>query len=159
MIMRLFFAILSISVLIACQPKDVRPGMWLNGDLVTQPVSGWSFTDEIEEIFIETNPWYGIPHSTTIWCVAFEGDLYIGSYGQEKKTWEDNLAQDPRARLAISGKLYKVMVRRVTDQQLTEKLDMAYQKKYDMVEVFGNETPEWWFYSVEQRIDPPSVRQ
>ena len=51
------------------------------------------------------------------------------------------------------------MVRRVTDQQLTEKLDMAYQKKYDMVEVFGNETPEWWFYSVEQRIDPPSVRQ
>ncbi len=142
--------ILVILVLTACQPRDVRPGLWLDGDVVTQSIDNWEFTTRIEEIFIETRPWYGIAHSTTIWCVALKGDLYIGSYGQEKKTWEENLVQDPGARLGIDGKLYDVVITPVTDTGLTAKLDLAYNKKYDMAEVFGNELPVWWFYRVDQ---------
>jgi hypothetical protein len=41
-------------------------------------------------------------------------------------------------------------VTQVTDQSLTAELDQAYNAKYDMAEVFGNEIPAWWFYRVEQ---------
>lgn len=143
--------VFTILVLSACQPRDVRPGLWLDGDVVTQSVHNWEFTSEVEEIFIETNPWYGIAHSTTIWCVALEADLYIGSYGPEKKTWEQNLMQDPEARLGIDGRLYNVVITPVTDKELAANLDLAYNKKYDMVEVFGNEIPPWWFYRVDQQ--------
>ncbi|HIG43483.1 MAG: DUF2255 family protein [bacterium] len=150
-IVRLSWCVFLLLMSLACQPRDVQPGLWLSGDEVNQQIDDWGFTDEIEEIYVETKPWYGIPHSTTIWCVVFAGELYIGSYGVEKKAWENNLAQDPEARLGISGKLYKVAVSRVTDKEIAENLNIAYNRKYDMEEVFGNEVPEWWFYLVEQQ--------
>jgi hypothetical protein len=82
--------------------------------------------------------------------VAFQGSLFIGSYGEEKKRWEVNLQADPQARLKINDRLYDVVVTQVTDQSLTAELDQAYNAKYDMAEVFGNEIPAWWFYRVEQ---------
>jgi len=150
-VMRSVFVVFTIAVLCACQPADESPGLWLNGDVVAQPVDNWQFAAEIEEIFVETSPWYGIAHSTTIWSVVSEGKLFIGSYGEEKKTWENNLAQDSEARLGISDKLYEVVITPVTDKQLTADLDLAYIQKYDMAAVFGSETPVWWFYHVEQR--------
>lgn len=141
----------SLLILSACQPSDVRPGLWLSGDVVRQQVNDWTFTNEIEEIFVETSPWYGIPHSTTIWCVVFAGNLYIGSYGDDKKTWENNLARTPEARLGINGELYEVIIAQVTDKELTADVDSAYKEKYDMVAVFGDDIPEWWFYQVQQR--------
>ena len=149
--MRYSFFIISLALLTACQPSDVRPGLWLRGDVVTQPVSDWGFATDVDEIFIETSPWYAIAHSTTIWSVVVDGDIYIGSYGQEKKRWEQNVLQDPDATLSISGKLYKVVVIPVTDTTLTASLDLAYNNKYDMAEVFGSVTPVWWFYRVSQR--------
>jgi hypothetical protein len=129
---------------VGCQPKDVVPGMWIRGDLVEERVDDWGFTQEIEEIFIEKRAWYRIPHSTTI--------LYIGSYGDQKKTWEKNVARSPEARLAIEGKIYEVTVTPVTDRALIDALHAAYTQKYDMAEVFGDDLPEWWYYRVEQRI-------
>ncbi len=53
-------ALIVVGVVIAClvialvtlrivglDPKDRRPGLWLTGELVTQPVTDWSFTDKI----------------------------------------------------------------------------------------------------------------
>jgi hypothetical protein len=137
----------------ACQPKDETPGVWLRGEVASEEVVDWRFTNEVQEIFVETRPWYGVPHSTTIWCVELDGALYIGSYGDEKKAWEKNVARDPSARLAISGKLHEVTVEPVTAPALTEALDAAYAQKYDMVEVFGDEVPEWWYYRAARRFD------
>ncbi len=137
---------------VGCQPKDVRPGLWLSGDLVEERVDDWGFTQKIEEIFIETRAWYGIPHSTTIWCGERSGELYIGSYGDQKKTWEKNVARNPEARLAIAGKIYAVTVTPVTDRALIAALHATYTQKYDMAEVFGDDLPEWWYYRIEQRI-------
>ena len=146
-------AVLTIAVWCAgCQPKDVVPGTWIRGDRVEEKVDDWGFTREIEEIFIETRAWYRIPHSTTIWCAEHSGKLYIGSYGDQKKTWEKNVARNPEARLAIAGKIYEVTVTPVTDRALVEALHAAYTQKYDMAEVFGDDLPEWWYYRVEQRI-------
>ncbi len=136
---------------IACQPKGVRPGLWVPGEAVEERVEDWSFTDDIEEIFIETRPWYGVPHSTTIWCVDLNGKLYIGSSGDKKKAWERNIARNPEARLAIQGKIYEVRVVPVIERDRIEALDAAYTQKYDMVEVFGEEVPDWRYYHVAQR--------
>jgi hypothetical protein len=138
-------------VSLGCQPKDETPGLWLRGESVAQQADGWGCTDGIEEVFIETRPWYGIPHSTTIWCVELEGELYIGSYGDEKKAWEKNVARNPQAKLAIAGKLHEVTVAPVAERRQIEVLDGAYTQKYDMAAVFGDELPEWWYYHVARR--------
>lgn len=142
------FLIAMAILLGACQPADVRPGFWLSGELVKPPPTDWLFIEDIEEIFIETNTWYLAPHSTTIWCVVFANRLYVGSYGDEKKTWENNVANDPEARLGVSGKLYQVLVTPVTDEELSKNIAVSYNNKYDMQEVFGDEIPGWWFYQV-----------
>jgi hypothetical protein len=153
--------ILGLALLTAwsCQPKDERPGFGLRGPRASEPVRDWRFTDEIEEIAVQTRTWYGLPHSTTIWCAQIDGDLYVGSYGWEedkekdKKFWERNAARNPAARLRIDGVLYDVTVTPVDDPQLALALDLAYTSKYDMADVFGENLPDWWYYRVELR-DP-----
>jgi hypothetical protein len=142
-------AILAVAAIaLGCQPEDERPGLWLSGEVVPEPVADWSFTREIDEILIETRPWYRIAHSTTIWCVELGGELYVGSYGDEKKTWEKNIESDPGAELAIEGRLYPVTLTPVTAPTRNQALDAAYAQKYDMAEVFGDELPDWWYYQV-----------
>ena len=136
---------------VACQPQDEQPGLWLDGDEVVEAPADWRFTEEIEEIFIETRPWYGLPHSTTIWCVELDGALYIGSYGPDEKAWETAVASDPKARLEIKDRLYPVEIRRIQDPDLTQAVNQRYFEKYDMEEVFGEDVPEWWFYRVTPR--------
>jgi hypothetical protein len=145
---RYLAALVAAVAVLGCQPEDETPGLWLRGEVALERVDDWRFTNDIEEIFVETRPWYGIPHSTTIWCVELGGSLYIGSYGDEKKAWEKNLARDPRVKLAISGKLYEVTLAPVTEPSQAEALDAAYAQKYDMAEVFGDVIPEWWYYHV-----------
>ena len=150
LLVRIGFLIGVASALAACEPSDVRPGLWLKGEEVTASVESWEFAAETDEIFIETNPWYGIPHSTTIWSVVVDSNIYIGSYGLDKKVWEKNLVGNANARLGISGKLYRVIASKIDDEKLSTSLSLAYDSKYDMAEVFGEEIPVWWFYSIKQ---------
>lgn len=145
-------ALVGIFALAACQPKDTRPGVWLRGDEARQPVQDWRFTDDVEEIFIETRTWYGIRHSTTIWCAELDGTLYIGSYDDDEKYWERNVERNPDARLGIEGKLYDVTVTPVSSESLQEALDERYAAKYDMVAVFGEDVPPWRYYQVALRL-------
>jgi hypothetical protein len=134
-----------------CQPRDERPGLWVRGDVVREPVADWGFTDDVEEVFIETRPWYRIPHSTTIWCVALDGALYVGTDVEEERAWSTNLERNGEARIAISGRVYEVRATRVRDAARTGSLDAAYGRKYDMAEVYGEEIPEWFYYRLDQR--------
>ena len=151
LVRRRLAALAAVVTCAACQPQDETPGLWLRGEIVEERVGDWSFSEDIEEIFIETRPWYGLPHSTTIWCAAIDGELYIGSYGDQKKAWEENVARNAEAKLNIAGKLYEVTVVPVTDPDRVEALDGAYAQKYDLAEVFGEELPGWWYYHVTQR--------
>jgi hypothetical protein len=155
LLVRIGFLIGVASALAACEPSDVRPGLWLKGEQVTASVMSWEFAAETDEIFIETDPWYGIPHSTTIWSVVVDDNIYIGSYGLDYgldiKAWEKNLVENANARLGITGKLYNVVVSKIDDERLGARLSQAYNSKYDMAEVFGEEIPKWWFYSIKQR--------
>ena len=141
---------------LGCQPKDVRPGLWLSGDLIETDINDWSFTNEFEEIFIQTSTWYLLPHSTTIWGAEMGRGFFIGSYGygegdEDKKHWENNIARNPEARIRIDGKLYDVTVEPVTSKRLSVQLETRYNEKYDMEDTFGEDLPKWWFYRVTQR--------
>ena len=105
--------LMSAALLCACEPKDRRPGLWLSGDVVTEPVSDWSFTDAVPEIFVETRTWYGVPHSVTTVCAADGERLYVpslyreGGEFPEKRFWNRNVVRDPRVRLSIDGRIYE----------------------------------------------------
>ena len=117
---------------------------------MTSPVDSWEFTDGVEEVFIETRPWYVVAHSTTIWCVYLNGDLYVGSYGADRKAWETHVSRDPNARLSINGSIYEVAVGKLENPGKSREVRAAFDRKYDMEGVFGTDIPEWRFYRVVQ---------
>ena len=55
----LFLSILASPI--ACSPQDERPGLWVSGQVVE--AGDFGCTPEVEEIYIETRPWYLLPHS------------------------------------------------------------------------------------------------
>ena len=148
---RIALLALAVSVSTCRQPQDVKPGFRLNGEVVDYIVDDWTFTDDIQEIFIQTKTWYVLPHSTTIWCAEMNGELYIGAYGNEVKGWETNVARNSDARLRIDGKLYDVTVTPITSVQATAEIDVEYNAKYDMERTFGENVPKWRYYGVSQR--------
>ncbi len=117
-------------------PHGRMPGLWLNGELVTTPVTDWSFTDQIQNVQLQTNTWYGIPHSVNINCVSYQGQLYLDSFYAAGLTyphgrnWNENIARDPRVRIRIGKKLYDRTLVLVTDPGLKEAVDDLKLKKY-----------------------------
>ncbi len=93
-------------------PKDRRPGLGLSGDVVNEPINDWSFSDEYQQIYLETQTWYLIPHSVTTVCAGLGEKLYVPSiyYGGGEwpdKYWNSNVSSDPRVRLEMGGKIYE----------------------------------------------------
>jgi hypothetical protein len=107
------FLVAGLVLLGACEPQDRTPGQWLSGDVVAEPVTDWAFTRDHQEVFLETNTWYGVPHSVTVVMVEQGGAIYIPSIYMEEATWPDgkfwnrNVASDPNVRLKIGDKIYE----------------------------------------------------
>jgi len=120
---------------IGFEPRDRRPGFWVTGELVTTPVTDWSFTDQFEEIYVETRTWYFIPHSVTTFCAAYNDQLYLTStYSQggefPGRFWNRNVVRDPRVRLKIGNQLFDRKLLLVTDKAEKEAVLLSKMKKY-----------------------------
>ena len=119
-----------------CPPTDRSlscrvPGLWIKGEPVTAPVADWSYTNQIPEIKIQTQTPYLLPHSVTIWCAVYNGNLYVTSYrGRE---WVENIIRDPRVRLKIADKVF--------DRTLSVVDDPA--EKAAVLEAKGKKYPQW----------------
>lgn len=116
-------------------PADRRPGLRLQGEVVEEPVSDWSFSDAHPEIHLETRTWYGIPHSVTTVCAAVGDDLYVPSLYYEGgawpgKFWNRNVAADPRVRVEIGDRLYEREARVVEDPEERRRALEALAAKY-----------------------------
>jgi hypothetical protein len=118
------------------EPNGRRPGLWLKGDLVTAPVSDWSFTDKIQNVKIQTNTWYLLPHSVTINCVSYTGQLYLDSFYAagltypHGRSWNEDIARDPHVRIKIGNQLYDRTLALVTDPAEQEAVNNAKFRKY-----------------------------
>ena len=122
--------------LLGYEPSDLRPGLWLTGDRVAEPVTDWSFTEDHQEIFVQTRTPYLIPHSVTTYCTFYEGDLYLfsayyqGGVFPDERGWNRNVMRDPRVRLKIGDRLFDQTVSHVADAETREAVHASAVAKY-----------------------------
>ena len=148
----------------ACDPQDRRPGLWLRGEVVDTPVSDWSFTNTIGEIFVETRTWYLVPHSVTTVCVAQDGMLYVpsvyleGGEFPDARAWNRNVVRDPRVRLEIDDRIYERKAVLVEDATEWDAVFAAFGRKSEFWKGLGEkpeaERPRIVFFRMEPRDDP-----
>ena len=123
------------------EPRERTPGLWLKGNLVTTPVTDWSFTDQVSQVEVQTRSRFLIPHSVTTYCVALNGQLYLDSFyppGVEYphgRTWNENVARDPHVRLKIGSNLYDVTLVHDTDPADKAAVLQLVAKKYPQLKI------------------------
>ncbi|MEQ9070835.1 MAG: hypothetical protein RLO18_29130, partial [Gimesia chilikensis] len=117
-------------------PQDQRPGLWLSGNPIDNPVSNWSFTDDVTEIFVQTRTPYFIPHSVTAYCTVYNGDLYLfsayyeGGDFPDTRSWNRNVIRDPRVRLKLGEGLYDVTLQHISDDSIRIPVIRSFEAKY-----------------------------
>lgn len=123
-------------------PHARTPGLWLKGNVVTTPVTDWSFTDKIPVVQIQTETSYMLPHSVNINCLNYNGQLYLVSVypAGTAHTWNDNVIRDPHVRLKIGDDIYDRTVSLVTDPAEQEGVLQARNNKYPQLKVPPNST-------------------
>lgn len=118
-------------LLVACEPSDRRPGLWLTGDAAAFP-DNWAFTSAYPEIFVQVKTPYFLPHSVTIWCVALGEKLVIGARNPDDKNWPGWMAKSPAVTLKVGDKLYQGEAERVNDAAEIAEIKAAYAVKYQL---------------------------
>jgi hypothetical protein len=123
-------------------PHARTPGLWLRGNVVTTPITDWSFTDKIPVVQLQTVTWYLLPHSVNINCLNYNGQLYLVSVypAGTAHTWNDNVIRDPHVRLKIGDQIYDRTVSLVTDPAEQEAVLQARHNKYPELKVPPNST-------------------
>jgi len=101
-------------------PRDY-PGLWLSGQVVTTPVTDWSFATKYRTDKVQTRTWFLIPHSVTTGFIIYNGQLYLTSMFPavmpfpQGKMWVSDVMRDPHVRLKFGDKLYDCILSPVTD--------------------------------------------
>jgi hypothetical protein len=130
-------------------------GFWLTGDVVTTPVTDWSFTDSIPNIQIQTHTWYLLPHVLTTDIARVGEQLYLFSEyfapapGKpdtredfpEARFWNRMVVRDPRIHVKIGNQLFDMRAYPLTDPTEIEVARKAFLSKYDDVRR-GEAAPE-----------------
>ena len=109
-------------------PMGPIPGGTLEGPEAGWP-EDWKFTDEIENILLETNP--EDPYSVTLWGVAVEEHFYVAGASSDS-TWVAHILRQSDVRLAVNDMLYAGRAIRVTDAQELRAVGDAYTAKYEI---------------------------
>jgi hypothetical protein len=119
-------------------------GFRLSGDLVTTPVTDWSFIDGIQNIQVETRTWYLLPHFVRT-DIARSGDqLYLFSeyfapragqpdYRDEfpnARFWNRMVVRDPRVRVKIGDRLFEMRAYPLKDPNEVAIARQAFLDKY-----------------------------
>jgi len=94
--------VLVLTTALACGgPLLIFPGGELSGEVVSEPVTDWSFLTE-DVIDLETRP--ADPYSVQLNYIGRDGKLYIDP--AEGRRWLEFIRADPRVRARFSGKIY-----------------------------------------------------
>ena len=84
-------------------PFFIIPGGELSGDVVSKPVSDWSFVSD-SFVDVETRP--SDPYSIELNYQVTDGKLYIDP--AEGRKWLDHIRANPKLRVRFSDKIYLV---------------------------------------------------
>lgn len=139
-------AILFILLLSACEPSDRTPGAWLSGDVVTDTIADWSFSNQHQEVFLQTHPWYGIPFSVTVVAATTGDKLFVPSIYSEpaefpgSKYWNGVIQKNPEVTIKIGDKLYPRSAHLITGDAEFELAFQALADKYEFWRSIKNGT-------------------
>ena len=121
--------LLSMSLLCACSgPIGPIPGGKLQGTPTPWP-DDWNFSDEVENILLETNP--DDPYSVTVWCVTQANNLYVAAASEESR-WVQNMRNNPKVLVNIDGQLFTGIARDVSNNEEIRQVIQAYLSKYEI---------------------------
>jgi hypothetical protein len=122
-------------------------GALVAGELVTQPVTDWSFVKDVPEIELQL---VSQNRSRTVWILEQGGEAFIpcSTSFPPGKTWYRLAAQDGRAILRIQGRRYPVMLTRKEDPALGGLLRQEVLRKYKNVPPGESEA---WVFLISSR--------
>jgi hypothetical protein len=116
--------LLVVARIVGFNPGATAPGLWLSGEVLTEPVTDWSFGAKVPGLTaVETRQWFlpMLAHSVTVARFHHKGRLYLfsgypaGVELPDGRHWNVNVLADPRVRVRIGDKLYDVKLVYVTD--------------------------------------------
>ncbi|MGI9328203.1 MAG: hypothetical protein ACR2PZ_23490 [Pseudomonadales bacterium] len=120
---------------VGIDPQDRRPGTKLSG-VATQLPDNWRVLDDVQEVHLETHPWYGIPFSVTVVIAPDPTGLYLPSIYETaqpfpgSKYWNKVVAENPNVRLRVNDALYEMHVEPMTDPESYDIGLRALARKY-----------------------------
>lgn len=162
-------ALLAVAVLggiywaVEC-PCGGVPGFVLLGAEQREPVKDWRFANDVHLCQVQiTAGW--LPHSVNLNCMATPtGELFLSCSVGTRKYWCQHVGTDHPGRLRLNGKVYPVVLNRVTDPAALDVAWAARVQKLQDPEVQalqppGSTTPPldakrpdtWWSFQVRSR--------
>lgn len=148
-------------------PCGTFPGFVLLGDMQAQPVTDWSFANDVALCQIQISTTWG-PHAVNLNCMATpDGQLYLSCSNGASKFWCRQVGASSPGRLRRNGLIYPVLLTRVTDKATLDAAWTARIKKLQnpvvrAVQPGGDtgtppvDTPRpdnWWSFNVRSRTD------
>ena len=146
-------------------PCAGTPGFVLLGDRHDEPVSDWSFANDVPLCQIQVG--MGLrPHSVNLNCMASpDGELFLSCSFGERKYWCPRVGESHPGRLRLDGVVYPVVLNREMDPATLDRVWAARLRKLQKPEVQarqpggGGEPPpldsprpdSWWSFRVVSR--------
>jgi len=153
--MRHIYRPLIVLLALGCGPLGPIPGGKLSGEPMAGPVSDWSFLDDEHTVQLETRP--DDPHSVNIWIGHHQGNPYIptsliaGVDEPSERQWVQNVANDPRVRLRVAGRLYPRKAVRVEDPAELEAVRAILIARYEVEPSDDGQESSAWIFRLEPR--------
>ena len=112
----------------AC-PCEGTPGFVLRGDPHDEPVTDWSFANDVPLCQIQISIGWR-PHSVNLNCMATpDGNLFLSCSNGERKYWCPQVEENHPSRLRLNGVVYPVVLNRVTDTPTLDRVWAARVQK------------------------------
>ncbi|MBW2421907.1 MAG: nitroreductase family deazaflavin-dependent oxidoreductase [Deltaproteobacteria bacterium] len=148
-----YAALLSFSLFLSlfalgCGPIGPFPGGSLSGEVATSLPDDWSFSDEVENVQLETRP--SEPYSVNVWGVGIGDRFYLASGRGGEAGWVRHIAEDPNVRLRVGGAIYELRAVRVSVDTDGDRFLEALKRKYDW-EPSARERDRAWLFRLEPR--------
>lgn len=133
-------------------PCERTSGGYLLGEEATEPVSDWSFANDMATVpLCQIQVDAGLlPHSINLNCMADGGELFLSCASCDGKRWSTAALNNPQARLRAGGTVYPVTLTRVTDPATLDRAWVARAAKRGR----PTDTPRedgWWSFRVVSR--------
>ena len=155
----LAIGIIGFIVFSAVCPCERTPGGILFGESYSEPVSDWSFANQVP--LCQLQIYAGIrPHSINLNCMTTpEGEMYLSCSFCDTKYWASKVGEDETGVMRLDGTTYPVHVNRITDPTTMDRAWAARVAKLQNFAAPDNPAPEpdaqrpdrWWTFQITSR--------